>query len=102
MNNINDFMICSKDIYPNSIPLTAGCIENHKDTFLDITIDENRFITKIYHKVGDFDFVVSFPFPISQTILLITHFILSWLYFHLCAQNLMILIFVVEIYWKVY
>ena len=47
MNNINDFMICSKDIYPNSIPLTAGCIENHKDTFLDldITMEENRFIT---------------------------------------------------------
>ena len=65
MNNINDFMICSKDIYPNSIPLTAGCIENHKDTFLDldITIKENRFITKIYHKVDDFDFeLVSFSF----------------------------------------
>ena len=33
MNNNNDFMICSKDIYPESIPLTAGCIENNKDTF---------------------------------------------------------------------
>ena len=33
---------------------------------LDITIEENRFITKIYHKVDDFDFeVVSFPFPTS-------------------------------------
>ena len=32
MNNNNDF-ICSKDIYPESIPLTAGCIENDKDTF---------------------------------------------------------------------
>ena len=32
MNNNNDF-ICSKDIYPESILLTAGCIENHKDTF---------------------------------------------------------------------
>ena len=53
MNNNNDFMICFKDIYPESIPLTAGCIENDKDTFLDldITIEENRFITKIYHKV---------------------------------------------------
>ena len=62
-------MICSKDIYPDSIPLTAGCIENHKDTFLDsdITIEENRFITKIYHKVDDFDFeVVRFPFPTSN------------------------------------
>ena len=34
---------------------------------LDITIDENRFITKIYHKVDDFDLeVVSFPFPTSN------------------------------------
>ena len=32
MININDFT-CSKDIYPDSIPLTARCIENHKDTF---------------------------------------------------------------------
>ena len=56
VNNNNDFMICSKDIYPESIPLTAGCIENNKDTFfldLDITIEENRFITKIHHKVDD-------------------------------------------------
>ena len=69
MNNNNDFMVCSKDIYPESIPLTAGCIKNHKDTFLDLdsTIEENRFITKIYHKVDDFDFeVVSFPFPTSN------------------------------------
>ena len=33
MNNNTNFMICSKDIHPESIPLTAGCIENHKDTF---------------------------------------------------------------------
>ena len=46
-----------------------ACIEKDKDTFLDlnITIEENRFITKIYHKVDDFDFeVVSFPFPTSN------------------------------------
>ena len=69
MNNINDFMICSKDISPNSIPLTTGCIKDHKDTFfdLDITIDGNRFITKIYHKVDDFDSEgVGFPFPTSN------------------------------------
>ena len=57
-----------------------------------MTIDENRFITKIYHKVDDFDF------ESCQTISLITHFILSWFDFLLSAQNLMILIFVVEIY----
>ena len=32
---------------------------------LDITIEENRFITKIYNKVDDFE-VVSFPFPTSN------------------------------------
>ena len=32
-----------------------------------ITLEENRFITKIYNKVDDFDFeVVSFPFPTSN------------------------------------
>ena len=47
MNNINDFMICCKDIYPNPIPLTAGWIENHKDAFLDldITVDNLRLMT---------------------------------------------------------
>ena len=106
MNNNNDFMICSKDTYPKSIPLTAGCIENDKDTFLDsdITIEENRFITKIYHKVDDFDFEIVFHSlqVTCQTISHITHFILSWLDFLPSAQNLTILIFVVEIYWKVY
>ena len=69
LNDINDFVRCSKEIYPDSIPLTAGCLENHKDTFLDldINIEEDRFVTKIYHKVDDFDFeVVSFPFPTSN------------------------------------
>ena len=34
---------------------------------LDITIDENRFITKLCQKVDDFDFeIVSFPFPTSN------------------------------------
>ena len=65
MNSNNEFMICSKDIYPESIPLTTGCIENDKNTFLNL--EENRFITKIYNKVDDFNFeVVSFPFPTSN------------------------------------
>ena len=34
----NNEFICSKDIYPESIPLTTGCIENDKDTFLDLDI----------------------------------------------------------------
>ena len=42
MNNNNDFK-CSKDIYPKSIPLTAGCIENDKDTFLDLGGADDSF-----------------------------------------------------------
>ena len=61
---------------------------------------------KIYHKADDFDFevpVVSFPFPTSNMSDHITYnSVYCWLDFFLCAQNLMILIFVVEIYWKLY
>ena len=89
MNNY-EFMICSKDIEPESIPLTTGCIENDKDTFLDldITLEENRFITKIY-KVDDFE-VVSFAFPTSNMSDHITYnSFYSQLDFLLSAQNLM-------------
>ena len=69
MNDVNTFLMLSKDISPNSIPLTAGNANNHADTFLDldIQIEGGNFITKVYHKVDDFDFeVVSFPFPTSN------------------------------------
>ena len=69
MNDINDFLMQSEEIYPNSIPLTAGDSDNLKDTFLDLAvcIENSNFNTKIYHKVDDFDFeVVSFPFPSSN------------------------------------
>ena len=65
MDNINDFMGCSKDIYLASIPLTSGNLDNHRDTFLDLDINiaDGMFVTKVYHKVDDFDFnVVTFPF----------------------------------------
>ena len=75
-------------IYPDSILLTAGCIENHTDTFLDldITVDENRFITKINHKVDDFDFeVVSFPFPTGN---MSDHITYNSIYSHLVRFSL--------------
>lgn len=58
INNISDFVTYSKDINPNSIHLTAGCLENHKDTFLDvdIRIEEGRFVTDMYHTAHGFDF----------------------------------------------
>ena len=39
------------------------------DSFLDldIHINDDRYVTNVYHKVDDFDFeVVSFPFPTSS------------------------------------
>ena len=104
VNNINDFMIRSKDIYPDSIPLIAGCTENHRDTFLDldITTEENRFNSKIYHKVDDFDFevpVVSFPFPTSNMSDHITYnsFYSQLVRFSSVCSIFNVLIFVVEI-----
>ena len=69
MMDVGEFLQYSLDIYPDSIPLTAGNADHLKDTFLDIDIhiEGNDFNTKIYHKVDDFDFeVVSFPFPNSN------------------------------------
>ena len=69
IREINDFLEYAKEIYPDSIPLTAGDADHLKDTFLDIDlqIEDNSFNTKIYHKVDDFNFeVVSFPFPNSN------------------------------------
>ena len=53
-----------------------------------ITIEENRFITKVYHKVDDFDFeVVSFPLiNMSDQITYNLNFILSWLDFLVCSK----------------
>ena len=69
MTDINEFLHYASEIYPNSIPLTAGNPNQLKDTFLDVDmhIEENHFNTKIYHKVDDFNFdVISFPFPTSN------------------------------------
>ena len=69
MRDINEFLQYSSEIYPDSIPLTAGNADHLKDAFLDIDIqiEGDNFSTKIYHKVDDFDFeVVSFPFPNSN------------------------------------
>ena len=44
MNNNNEF-ICSKDIYPESIPLTTRCIENDQDTYPISTLPEHLHST---------------------------------------------------------
>ena len=69
IRDVNEFLQYSPEIYPDSIPLTAGNADHLKDTFLDIDIqiEEDNINTKIYHKVDDFNFnVVSFPFPTSN------------------------------------
>ena len=70
---------CSNDL--NTFKLLGGYVDRVTDWCVTgrgfaprrvqlrnkITIEENTFITKIYHKVDDFDFeVVSFPFPTSN------------------------------------
>ena len=69
MKSNSEFFNYSSVIYPDTIPLTSGIIDNVKDSFLDldIRIEDGKFVIKVYHKVDDFDFeVVSFPFPTSN------------------------------------
>ena len=74
---IDDILVCNfkkfdevaKLIYPNSIPLTQGNTNDYQENFLDINInvDNDKCILKVYHKVDEFNFnVTSFPFPCSN------------------------------------
>ena len=63
--NVNNFLKIADEIYPNEIPLEQSQNNGLHDTFLDldISIMENKYIFKIFHKVDLFDFeVISFPF----------------------------------------
>jgi hypothetical protein len=67
--NSSNFKEIAKLIYPNSIPLTQGNVDDFVENFLDINIknEDNDCSLKIYHKVDDFDFnVITFPFPCSN------------------------------------
>ena len=62
---VENFLEIAKHIYPTEIPLEQTDNDSLHDTFLDldITVVNNRFCFKVFHKVDLFDFeVISFPF----------------------------------------
>ena len=74
--NYSNFIEIAKLIYPNSIPLTQSNTNDNLENFLDlnITLENEQCILKIYHKVDDYDFnVISFPFPCSNININITY-----------------------------
>ena len=83
---MENFLVIAKHIYPTEIPLEQTDNDSLHDTFLDldITVVNNRFCFKVFHKVDLFDFeVISFPFlesNIPQHICC-NIFFLSWLDF---------------------
>ena len=59
----------AEKIYPKEIPLHNNDPDHSHDIFLDldISVHNDCFIIKIYHKIDDFNFeVVNFPFPDSN------------------------------------
>ena len=67
--NLDDFLLLAKDIYDKELILEPSDKNGLEDDFLDINLRvlNNKFVTKIYHKVDKFNFeVVSFPFPDSN------------------------------------
>ena len=67
--NIHDFLDIASSIYPKELPLENSTNNNLHDCFLDldISVKNDKFITKIYHKVDLFNFeVISYPFPDSN------------------------------------
>ena len=66
INYINDSMcqIICNDIYPDELDIISTNICNLNTTFLDldITIEDGRFVSKLYDKRRDFVFkVITFP-----------------------------------------
>ena len=67
--NFEDFLSLANDIYDKELILEPSDKNGFEDDFLDINLKvlDNKFVTKIYHKVDKFNFeVVSFPFPDSN------------------------------------
>ena len=67
--NIPNFLDIASSIYPKELPLEISSSNHLHDCFLDldIVVKNDKFITKIYHKVDLFNFeVISYPFPDSN------------------------------------
>ena len=67
--NTTNFLDIAASIYPKELPLEMSTNNHLHDCFLDLDIMvlNDKFITKIYHKVDLFGFeVISYPFPDSN------------------------------------
>ena len=67
--NTTNFLDIATSIYPLELPLEISTNNHLHDSFLDLDIMvlNNKFVTKIYHKVDLFNFeVISYPFPDSN------------------------------------
>ena len=67
--NTTHFLDIAASIYPKELPLEMSTNNHFHDCFLDLDIMvlNDKFITKIYHKVDLFNFeVISFPLPDSN------------------------------------
>ena len=67
--NTTNFLDIAASIYPKELPLEMSTNNHLHDCFLDLDIMvlNDKFITKIYHKVDLFNFeVISYPFPDSN------------------------------------
>ena len=67
--NVENFISIAKQIYPKEIPLQCNDSDQNHDIFLDVDISivNDNFVTKIYHKIDNFKFdVVNYPFPDSN------------------------------------
>ena len=64
LNDKGHFLKVFKDIYPNELQLKNTTIDSKTSNFLDlnISIENNEFVTKLYDKRNDFSFkVISMP-----------------------------------------
>ena len=67
--NFDNFSAIALQIYDKEQTLEPSQTSGLEDDFLDVNVKiiDNKFVTKVYHKVDKFNFkVVSFPFPDSN------------------------------------
>ena len=88
--NLQNFGDIAKDMYDNALLLEGSTCSYKQDTFSDlhIRVVDHKFITGIFHKVGDFNFeVIRYPFPQSNVHLMLgysTHYYQLICFFRLC------------------
>ena len=67
MNDCGEFEKCFKDIYPQKLELKKENNGNKQATFLDISVNDNKFEIKLFDKRDAFPFsIVRMPFYSSN------------------------------------